>query len=91
MDFSKGLLAKIRLTSEDYTWIQKSNYENVLFRCRACFDMHHLARHFLKAPPHLHKDYHKSTWLDGEEYEHYTICRKEQYLDTKNKIENEEA
>ena len=38
MDFSIGFPAEIHLTSKSYVWIQKLDYESVLFRCRSCFE-----------------------------------------------------
>ena len=43
MDFSKGLSIEIIFTQQDYKWIQKLDYENVLFCCRACYGIRYLA------------------------------------------------
>lgn len=38
MDSSKGFPAEIHLTSKDYVSVQKIDYENILFRCRSCYE-----------------------------------------------------
>jgi len=49
MDFNTGLPAEINLTSKDYVWNQKLDYESVLFRCRSYFETGHLAKNCPKA------------------------------------------
>lgn len=83
MDFSKGFLAKINMINIDYLWIQKVNYENVLFWCRDCFDKGHLAKNFLKASQknNPRKSHHKSTWWNGAKFKHYIVFKNEGPLD----------
>jgi len=46
MDFIAEFPTEIHLTSKDYVWNQKLDYECVLFRCRSCFETGHLAKNF---------------------------------------------
>jgi hypothetical protein len=66
MDFNKGFSTEIILTSENYSWTQKLDYEKVSLRCRACFETRHFAAQCPKGPRKVRKHQHKSTlvgWL----------------------------
>lgn len=39
----------MNLTGKDYFWIQKLDYENVIFCYGTCFDIAYLAKHCPKA------------------------------------------
>jgi len=79
MDFSAGFPAEIHLTSKDYVWNQKLDYESVLFRCRSCFETGHLAKNCPKASQKnsARKNHHRSTWWEGAQKEHYTVIQEE--------------
>ena len=79
MDFSAGFPAEINLTSKDYVWNQKLDYESVLFRCRSCFETGHLAKNCPKASEKnfARKNHHRSTWWEGAQKEHYTVIKEE--------------
>ena len=67
MDLNTGFPAEIHLTSKDYVWNQKLDYESVLFKCRSCFEIGHLAKNCPKASQKYSakKSHHKSTWWEG--------------------------
>jgi len=67
MDFSTGFPNEINLTSKDYQWNQKLEYESVLFRCQSCFEISHLAKNCPKASQKnsARKNHHRSTWWEG--------------------------
>jgi hypothetical protein len=48
MDRSKGFPTKFILTSKNYSWSQKLDYERVSLHCRSCFETGHLVTHFPK-------------------------------------------
>ena len=48
MDFSKGFPAEIILDGKGYSCTQKSYYEQIHFRCRACYETGHLALNYKK-------------------------------------------
>jgi len=79
MDFSARFLAEIHLTSKDYVWNQKRDYESVLFRCRSYFGTCHLAKNCPKASQKnsARKNHHKSTWWEGAPKEHYIVIKEE--------------
>ena len=79
MDFSAGFPAEINLTSKDYVWNQKLDYESVLFRCRSCFETGHLAKNCPKASQKnsARKNHHRSTWWEGAQKEHYTVIKED--------------
>lgn len=55
MDFEKEFLGEIILTSEDYFWVQKLDYENPLFWCQACYETSHQPKYWPKATQHSSK------------------------------------
>ena len=71
-DFGKGFPTEVHLTSKDYTWVKKLDYENVLFLRQACFRTSHLAKHFPKVSLHLRRS-HNLFWWDGSKPERYII------------------
>ena len=71
-DFGKGFPTEVHLTSKDYTWVKKLDYENVLFLRQACFRTSHLAKHFPKVSLHLRRS-HNSFWWEGSKPERYII------------------
>ena len=79
MDFSKGFPAEIHLTSKSYVWIQKLDYESVLFRCRSCFETGHLAKDCPKESQNSNprKNHRRSTWWSGANPDHYTVRKGE--------------
>ena len=81
MDFSAGFPAEINLTSKDYVWNQKLDYESVLFICRSCFETGHLAKNCPKASEKnfARKNHHRSTWWEGAQKEQYTVIKEEEY------------
>ncbi len=89
MDFSTRFPAEINLTSKDYVWNWKFDYESVLFRCLSCFEMGHLAENCPKASQKnsTRKNHHISTWWEGAQKEHYIVI-KEEY--SKEKSESQE-
>eukprot|EP00253_Pinus_taeda_P017607 PITA_17607 len=82
MDFSAGFPAEINLTSKDYVWNQKLDYESVVFRCRSYFETGHLAKNCPKASQEnsARKNHHRSTWWEGAQKEHYTVIKEEYSL-----------
>jgi len=50
MDFIKGFPTEINLKALDCMWVQNLDYENVSFRCRACYETRHVIKNF---PKHL--------------------------------------
>lgn len=81
MNFSAEFPAEIILTSKDYVWNQKLNYESVLFRYRSCFEIGHLAKNCPKFSQEKfsRKNHHRSTWWEGAQKEHYTVIKEEYY------------
>jgi len=48
IDFNKDFLAEINMMVPNYVWVQKFDYENVSFQCRACYEMGHVIKNFPK-------------------------------------------
>jgi len=79
MDINARFPTEINLTSKDYAWNQKLDYESVLFRCRSYFETGHLAKNCPKASEKnfARKNHHRSTWWEGAQKEHYTVIKEE--------------
>jgi hypothetical protein len=74
MDFSKGFLAKINMTGDNYSWTQKMDYEKIALQCQACFSMGHLAAQCPRGPAKARKQ-RKSTWWVGSHIDHQLISK----------------
>lgn len=75
MDFSEGFPAEIILQGKGYSWTQKLDYEQLHFKCRACFETGHLALKCKKFP-NKHKEIktqRKPTWWIGAIPKHQRI------------------
>ena len=75
MNLSGGLPAELKIVNLDYAWTQALDYENISFRCRACYNIGHLA----KTCPKTSQSYRhrKATWWMGARPEHYTVLNEE--------------
>jgi len=88
MDIGNGFPTEIILTIEDYVWVQKLDYENILFQCRACYETCHLVKNCPKAIQYSsRRDHRKSTWWEGAKIEHYTMFKNESPLETDKVVE----
>lgn len=71
MDLSTGLLVHISIVNQDYSCTEALDYENVSFRCIACYGVRHLAKSCPKITQTLR--HLKPTCWTGARPKHYTI------------------
>ena len=75
MDLSEGLTADLKIVNLDYEWTQALDCENISFRCRAYYNIGHLAKSYPKTSQSYR--HQKATWWMGAHPEHYTILNEE--------------
>lgn len=90
MDIKKGFPAEIILTSEDYMWVQKLDYKNLLFWCQAYYKTCHLAKNYPKATHYSSRRGHcKSTLWECVKIEYDIVFKNlDSPLDIDNVAEN---
>jgi hypothetical protein len=74
INFRKGFPTEVVLTSKNYSWPQKLNYERVFLHCISCFEIGNLASHCPKGTEMI-KKHRKSTWWVGSNDIHQVISK----------------
>jgi hypothetical protein len=62
VDLEKGPPEAIKLTLDNWTYLQELDYEKLPFKCKSCHKYGHFAKSFLKAPMEHPQEEHPEAW-----------------------------